>query len=90
LGGQPRYRRENADYQYNKRRLRQIDRRIRFLTRRIDAAEVVDPEASRAGNTATQVFFGATVRYATASGTERAVSVVSQDEVEPRGALQTH
>jgi transcription elongation GreA/GreB family factor len=61
-----------------------------FLTKRIDAAEVVDPEASRAGNTATQVFFGATVRYATASGTERAVSVVGQDEVEPRGALQTH
>ena len=40
---------ENADYQYNKRRLRQIDRRIRFLTKRIDAAEVVDPEAPRTG-----------------------------------------
>ncbi|HEY3886187.1 MAG TPA: hypothetical protein VGL62_13305, partial [Vicinamibacterales bacterium] len=55
---------ENADYQYNKRRLRQIDRRIRFLTKRIDAAEVVDPEAPRSGRAARQVFFGATVRYA--------------------------
>src|SRR5205809_675450 len=43
---------ENADYQYNKRRLRQIDRRIRFLTKRIDAAEVVDPEAARNGRAA--------------------------------------
>ena len=72
---------ENADYQYNKRRLRQIDRRIRYLMKRIDAAEVVDPEARRAGRTATQVFFGATVRYATAAGTERVVSVVGVDEV---------
>src|SRR4029077_20073209 len=54
---------ENADYQYNKRRLREIDRRIRFLTKRIDAAELVDPEASRSGRAATRVFFGATVRY---------------------------
>src|SRR5437870_3950958 len=49
---------ENADYQYGKRRLKEIDRRIRFLTKRIDAAEVVDPEAPRAARTATQVFFG--------------------------------
>src|SRR5918996_5328992 len=55
---------ENADYQYNKRRLRQIDRRIRFLTKRIEAAEVVDPEAPRAGQAGTRAFFGATVRYA--------------------------
>src|SRR5215217_6213012 len=48
---------ENADYQYNKRRLRQIDRRIRFLMKRIDAAEVVDPEAPRSGRAATQIFF---------------------------------
>src|SRR5918996_6652936 len=48
---------ENADYQYGKRRLREIDRRIRFLTRRIDAAEVVDPETPRDGRSATQVFF---------------------------------
>src|SRR5437764_13372109 len=73
---------ENADYQYNKRRLRAIDRRIRYLTKRIDAAEIVDPEAPRAGRAATQVFFGATVRYATASGTEREVSVVGLDEVD--------
>src|SRR5438046_2033124 len=73
---------ENADYQYGKRRLREIDRRIRFLTKRIDAAEVVDPEAPRAGRAATQVFFGATVRYATAAGTERVVSIVGQDEVD--------
>src|SRR5678815_1424021 len=50
---------ENADYQYGKRRLRQIDRRIRFLTKRIDAAEVVDPAAPRQGRAATHVFFGA-------------------------------
>ena len=73
---------ENADYQYGKRRLREIDRRIRFLTKRIDAAEVVDPEAPRGGRTATQVFFGATVRYANAAGTERVVSIVGIDEVD--------
>src|SRR6476646_1675340 len=73
---------ENADYQYNKRRLRQIDRRIRFLTKRIDAAEVVDPEAPRGGPAATRVFFGATVRYANAAGTERVVSIVGVDEID--------
>ena len=73
---------ENADYQYGKRRLREIDRRIRFLTKRIDAAEVVDPEAPRGGRAATQVFFGATVRYANAAGTERVVSIVGVDEVD--------
>ena len=73
---------ENADYQYSKRRLRQIDRRIRFLTKRIDAAEVVDPEAPRTGRAATRVFFGATVRYANAAGTERVVSIVGTDEVD--------
>jgi transcription elongation factor GreB len=73
---------ENADYQYGKRRLREIDRRIRFLTKRIDAAEVVDPEAPRAAQAAARVFFGATVRYANAAGTERVVSVVGVDEVD--------
>src|SRR5688500_17605505 len=73
---------ENADYQYGKRRLREIDRRIRFLTKRIDAAEVVDPETPRPGAAATRVFFGATVRYANAAGTERVVSVVGVDEVD--------
>jgi transcription elongation factor GreB len=73
---------ENADYQYGKRRLREIDRRIRFLAKRIDAAEAVDPEAPRRGRAATQVFFGATVRYANAAGTERVVSIVGLDEVD--------
>ena len=73
---------ENADYQYNKRRLRQIDRRIRFLTTRIDAAEVVDPEIPRAGRAATRAFFGATVRYATDACKERVVSIVGTDEVD--------
>jgi transcription elongation factor GreB len=75
---------ENADYQYGKRRLRQIDGRIRFLTKRIEAAEVVDPEAPRTGQAATRAFFGATVRYANAEGVERVVSIVGTDEVDLR------
>jgi transcription elongation factor GreB len=73
---------ENADYQYGKRRLRQIDGRIRFLTKRIDAAEVVDPEAPRTGQARTRAYFGATVRYANAAGAERTVSIVGTDEVD--------
>src|SRR5581483_3522467 len=73
---------ENADYQYGKRRLRQIDGRIRFLTKRIESAEVVDPEKPRAGQAAARAFFGATVRYANAAGTERVVSIVGTDEVD--------
>jgi transcription elongation factor GreB len=73
---------ENADYQYGKRRLRQIDGRIRFLGKRIDAAEVVDPETPRAGQAAAKAFFGATVRYANAAGTELVVSIVGTDEVD--------
>lgn len=73
---------ENADYQYGKRRLRQIDRRIRFLTRRIDAAEVVDPATPRTGRAATRVFFGATVRFTNTAGHERVVSIVGADEVD--------
>ena len=73
---------ENADYQYGKRRLREIDRRIRFLTKRIDAAVVVDPETPRAGRAASQVFFGATVRFANAAAAERVVTVVGADEVD--------
>jgi transcription elongation factor GreB len=73
---------ENADYQYGKRRLRQIDGRIRFLTKRIEAAEVVDTEAPRAGQPETRIFFGATVRYANAAGAERVVSIVGTDEVD--------
>ncbi len=73
---------ENADYQYSKRRLRQIDSRVRFLTKRIEAAEVIDPEAPRSGLRATRAFFGATVRYANAAGVERVVSIVGTDEVD--------
>jgi transcription elongation factor GreB len=73
---------ENADYQYGKRRLRQIDGRIRFLTKRIEAAEVVDPEAPRSGQAAKRAFFGATVRYANAAGAERVVSIVGTDEID--------
>jgi transcription elongation factor GreB len=73
---------ENADYQYGKRRLREIDRRVRFLRKRIEAAEVVDPAAPRGSRAAARVFFGATVRYAVASGTERMVSIVGVDEVD--------
>jgi transcription elongation factor GreB len=73
---------ENADYQYGKRRLRQIDGRLRFLTKRIDAAEVVDPERPRSGQAAARAFFGATVRYASAAGAERVVSIVGADEVD--------
>jgi transcription elongation factor GreB len=73
---------ENADYQYGKRRLRQIDNRIRFLTKRIDAAEVVDPKVPRTGQSAERVFFGATVRYANAAGVEKVVCVVGADEVD--------
>jgi len=73
---------ENADYQYNKRRLRQIDRRIRFLRKRLDAAAVVDPAAARNGRAASHVFFGATVRYANAAGVERVVRIVGVDEID--------
>jgi transcription elongation factor GreB len=72
---------ENADYLYSKRRLRQIDSRIRFLTKRIDAAEVVDPAAPRPGPAATRVFFGATVTYKDGAG-EHVVSIVGIDEVD--------
>jgi transcription elongation factor GreB len=73
---------ENADYLYGKRRLRQIDSRIRFLTRRIDAAEVINPAAPRPGAAAARVFFGATVTYADAAGHEHVVSIVGVDEVD--------
>jgi transcription elongation factor GreB len=73
---------ENADYLYGKRRLRQIDSRIRFLTKRIDAAEVVDPAAPRPGSAATRVFFGATVTYKDANDHEQIVRIVGIDEVD--------
>jgi transcription elongation factor GreB len=73
---------ENADYQYGKRRLGQIDSRIRFLGKRIDAAVVVDPAAPRAGAAAERVFFGATVTYKDAAEVKRIVSIVGIDEVD--------
>ena len=73
---------ENADYLYGKRRLRQIDSRIRFLTKRIDAAEVVDPAAPRPRAAATRAFFGATVTYRDAAGHDHVVSIVGIDEVD--------
>ena len=71
---------ENGDYIYGKKRLREIDRRIRFLTKRLDIAEVVDPATREATD---QAFFGATVRYATEDGTENTVTIVGIDEVNP-------
>ena len=73
---------ENADYHYGKKRLREIDRRIRFLRRRIDAAEIVDPAAPRTGRAATHVFFGATVRYSNEAGIEREIRIVGADEID--------
>jgi len=73
---------ENADYQYGKKRLREIDRRIRFLVRRLDRAEVVDPATPRDDDAEPRVFFGATVTVANASGDERTVSIVGIDEID--------
>lgn len=72
---------ENGDYIYGKKRLREIDRRIRFLTGRLDLAEVVDPEARREATE--QIFFGATVVYAHADGQQNQVTIVGVDEVDP-------
>ena len=70
---------ENADYIYGKRRLREIDRRIRFLTKRLDSAVVVDPANREATD---QVFFGATVTVAHANGDEKTYSIVGIDEAD--------
>jgi transcription elongation factor GreB len=70
---------ENGDYLYGKKRLREIDRRIRFLTKRIEAAKVVDPAAQT--NT-DQVFFGATVTYANSKGEEKTIRIVGIDEAD--------
>ena len=68
---------ENGDYLYGKKRLREIDRRLRFLTKRLDIAEVVDPSAHHGSE---QVFFGATVTYATAKGVEKTITIKGIDE----------
>jgi transcription elongation factor GreB len=73
---------ENGDYIYGKKRLREIDRRIRFLILRLDAAEVVDPLARRDDDGADQVYFGATVTIRAASGAERTVHIVGVDEID--------
>lgn len=70
---------ENGDYQYGKKRLREVDRRIRFLSKRLEHAEVVD----NTGQDHDRVFFGATVTYADRAGRERTVSIVGMDEVDP-------
>jgi len=70
---------ENADYQYGKKRLREIDRRIRHLTKRLEAGEVVDPATREETD---QVFFGATVTYARADGSEHTVTLVGVDEAD--------
>ena len=73
---------ENADYQYGKKRLREIDRRLRFLTKRLDSAEMVDPAVPRDDDIAEQVFFGATVTYARANGDENTITIVGIDEID--------
>ncbi len=70
---------ENGDYLYGKKRLREIDRRIRFLTKRLEIAEVADPTLHHGS---TQVFFGATVTYAEPSGEERSITIVGIDEAD--------
>ncbi len=70
---------ENGDYIYGKKRLREIDRRIRFLTKRLEIAEVVDPSVHCGKD---QVFFGATVIYADAAGQERTVTIYGIDEAD--------
>jgi transcription elongation factor GreB len=70
---------ENGDYIYGKRRLREIDRRIRFLSARLESAEVVDPKQQKKRD---QIFFGATVTYADGRGNEKTVTIVGIDEAD--------
>ena len=70
---------ENGDYLYGKKRLREIDRRIRFLTKRLEIAEVVDPAVHHGSD---QVFFGATVSYADDEGQERTITIMGIDEAD--------
>jgi transcription elongation factor GreB len=71
---------ENGDYIYGKRRLREIDRRIRFLTKRLDLAEVVDPSVHHGSD---QIFFGATVCYENQAGEQRTITIMGIDELDP-------
>lgn len=70
---------ENGDYIYGKKRLREIDRRIRFLTKRLEIAEVSDPSVHQGSD---QIFFGATVTYADAAGQEKTVTILGIDEAD--------
>ncbi|MES2944028.1 MAG: transcription elongation factor GreB [Pseudomonadota bacterium] len=70
---------ENGDYIYGKKRLREIDRRIRFLTKRLEIAEITDPSAHHGKD---QVFFGATVTYVDDVGVERTVAIKGIDEAD--------
>ena len=70
---------ENGDYLYGKKRLREIDRRIRFLTKRLDIAEVVDPSVHHGAD---QVFFGASVHYVNSRDEERTVTIKGVDEAD--------
>jgi transcription elongation factor GreB len=70
---------ENGDYLYGKKRLREVDRRVRYLTKRLEAAEVVDPGQREETD---QVFFGATVTYANAGGEENTLRIVGVDETD--------
>ncbi len=70
---------ENGDYLYGKKRLREVDRRIRFLTKRLEIAEVVDPSVHAGSD---QVFFGASVTYADSDGSEREVTIMGIDEAD--------
>ena len=74
---------ENGDYLYGKKRLREIDRRIRFLTKRLDIAEVVDPSVHHGSE---QVFFGATVSYVNERGEERRITIKGIDEADSQAA----
>lgn len=71
---------ENGDYIYGKRRLREIDRRIRFLNRRLDAAQVIDPTTQKSQ----EVLFGATVRVRDSQGAEKTYCIVGIDETDPK------
>ncbi len=73
---------ENGDYIYGKRRLREIDRRIRYLTKRLESAEVIDPSTIKTS----QVVFGARVLISTEDGEEKTYQIVGEDEIDPEGA----
>ncbi len=78
---------ENGDYIYGKKRLREIDSRIRFLTKRLESAEIVDPHRQKNRD---QVFFGATVTYADRDGTEKTITIVGIDEASRSAIGTTH